>query len=46
LLINELQKPGNDKLFDEFKKRIKVLDTHREININEYIPSIGKIFYE
>jgi sulfatase maturation enzyme AslB (radical SAM superfamily) len=46
LLINELRKPGDNRLFDKFKERIKVLDAHREINIQDYIPSIGSAFYE
>jgi hypothetical protein len=46
LLINELRKSDEPEIFKTFKDRIKVLDDLREIKINEYIPSIGNLFYE
>lgn len=46
LLINELKKEDDPALFEVFKKRIKILDTHREINIVDYIPDLAEVFNE
>lgn len=44
LLINELKKEGTPNMFTIFKNRINVLDTHRNINIKNYIPKLGELF--
>jgi MoaA/NifB/PqqE/SkfB family radical SAM enzyme len=46
LIIRELQQPGDPKLLEIFKSRIKILDEHRKIDIRNYIPEIGKMFDE
>ena len=46
LLINELKKEDDPALFEVFKKRIKILDTHRGINIVDYIPDLAEVFNE
>lgn len=44
LLLNELQKPNDPKLFNVFKRRINILDDHREISIGDYIPDLKDAF--
>jgi hypothetical protein len=44
LLLNELTKPDNPKLFKVFKHRIKILDDHRGISIGDYIPDLKDAF--
>lgn len=44
LLLNELKKPDNPKIFRLFKQRIKILDDHREISIGDYIPNLKDAF--
>ena len=44
LLLNELQKPNDPKLFNVFKQRINILDNHREISIGDYIPDLKNVF--
>lgn len=44
LCISELSKPFNPELFQTFKKRVNVLDDHRNIFIGDYIPELAEIF--
>jgi MoaA/NifB/PqqE/SkfB family radical SAM enzyme len=44
LLLNELKKSGNPNLFKLFKQRISILDDHREISIDDYIPELKDAF--
>jgi hypothetical protein len=47
LVINELEKPYTYKDSDDlrvFVERVKVLDTHRGIDIVNYIPDLKEIF--
>jgi hypothetical protein len=46
LVLNELKKQGSEYELGQFKKRLKVLDTHREINVVDYIPDLGDVFNE
>jgi sulfatase maturation enzyme AslB (radical SAM superfamily) len=46
LVLNELKKQGSEYELEQFKKRLKVLDTHREINVVDYIPDLGDVFNE
>jgi hypothetical protein len=41
-----LKKQGSEYELGQFKKRLKVLDTHREINVVDYIPDLGDVFNE
>lgn len=44
LLLNELKKPNDPKMFNLFKQRINILDNHREISIGDYIPDLKDAF--
>jgi hypothetical protein len=44
LLLNELKKPNDSRLFNLFKQRINILDDHREISIGDYIPDLKDAF--
>jgi MoaA/NifB/PqqE/SkfB family radical SAM enzyme len=46
LIINELNKPSDNKLLEKFKYKISILDSHRGISIKEYIPDLAEIFNE
>jgi len=46
LLIRELKHPCDNKLLDNFKSRIKILDKHRKIDIKNYIPELRELFDE
>lgn len=40
LVLNELDKIGNESSLDDFRNRISVLDNHRGINIKDFIPEL------
>jgi organic radical activating enzyme len=40
LVIHEIQTPRNEKHFESFKNRIKVLDNFRKIDHKQYIPEL------
>jgi MoaA/NifB/PqqE/SkfB family radical SAM enzyme len=44
LLLNELKKPNDPRMFNLFKQRINILDNHREISIGDYIPDLKDAF--
>jgi MoaA/NifB/PqqE/SkfB family radical SAM enzyme len=39
-LINELRKPGNIGKLESFKKRLYILDRHRNISFKDFIPEV------
>jgi len=43
-LLNELKKPNDPAVFKVFKRRINILDDHREISIGDYIPDLKDAF--
>jgi organic radical activating enzyme len=44
LLLNELKKSNDPRMFNLFKQRINILDDHREISIGDYIPDLKDAF--
>lgn len=44
MVINELDKPSDKNLLNQFKERIFVLDEHRGISVRDYIPDLADVF--